>query len=80
MSKTTTKKKTSKRAAGMQEVKSLQEPQRKREHCGVPMKRMQNPSPSTGTLRTVWVCAKECGHQEMEPMPVEAKTTDTGGK
>jgi hypothetical protein len=51
----------------MQEVKTLSEPMRVREHCGARMKRMQNPSPATGALRTVWICAKECGHQEMEP-------------
>lgn len=51
----------------MQEVKSLREVPRVPEHCGEPMRRMQNASPSTGTMLTVYVCG--CGHQTRLPEP-----------
>lgn len=48
----------------MQEVKSLREVPRVPEHCGEPMRKMQNASPSTGDMLTVYVC--KCG-QQMRP-------------
>ncbi len=54
-------------AKEMREVKPLREPARARVHCGVPMRKMQNPG-VMGGVRTLWICAKQCGHQEMDPV------------
>ena len=47
----------------MQEVKSFREVPRVPECCGKPMRRVQNASPSTGEMLTVYVCAQNCGKQ-----------------
>ncbi len=45
----------------MQEVKTFREVPRPPEHCGKPMRKMQNSSAVSGALITVYVC--DCGHQ-----------------
>lgn len=52
----------------LKEVARVREVPRTPEHCGSPMRKMQNVSPS-GALKTVYVCAKDCGAQVREPEP-----------
>lgn len=47
----------------MQEVKSLREVPRDPVCCGKPMRKVQNASPSTGEMLTVYVCSAGCGKQ-----------------
>ncbi len=55
----------------MQEVQPLREVPRVPIHCDVPMRKLAGIG-HKGTPRTVWVCAKECGAQIMEPEPEPA--------
>ena len=48
---------------GLEEVKTLREPERSPAHCGKLMRKMQNASPATGKIVTVYVC-DPCGHQQ----------------
>ena len=58
---------TSEEAEKLREVKPLREPARPMIHCGVPMRKMQSPG-VMGGVRTVWICAKQCGAQIMDPV------------
>ena len=70
----TTKMKKVTTPQGVREVKRLQEPVRDFRHCGRPMRKLQHPSATTGELITVYVCAKDCGHQERLPQPAKVTT------
>lgn len=53
------------KANELAEVKPLREVPRGPECCGRAMRKMQNPSASTGKMVTVWVC-DGCGTQQRE--------------
>jgi hypothetical protein len=48
----------------LKEVASMREVPRTPEHCGKPMRRLRGVATATGVVNTVYVCARECGHQE----------------